>query len=521
MDSSVVARPRSSWHPVVLGIVLLVITTLWLYRDTALRMVALWGEAETFAHGFMVPVIVLYLLWRKREDFIAMAPTFAPAPSALIGVAAAAAVWLVGEVAVVNPVSQFALVALIVLTVPVMAGWRATRVIMFPLGFLFFAVPFGDFLLPTLMAWTADFTVMALRASGVPVFRDGLQFVIPSGTWSVVEACSGVRYLLASLMVGALFAYLNYRSMKRRLLFMLVAIAVPIVANWLRAYMIVMLGHLSSNRIAVGVDHIVYGWVFFGVVIGIMFVIGARWSEQPRADAAPLLPVPREEAPLGGPRLPWSAAGATAVLLVLPLLVLHVLVATEDRSVPILAAPALAGAKLLENEAVLPAWSPAFVNPVATLERRYSVRGEGVGLYVGYYRDQGPTRKLVSSSNALARSTDGVWRAPEMGSQPVVAGDHEITVKTARLRRRGGSTESPTLVVWQVYWVDGQFEASDARAKLRGAWQRLLGRGDDGAVIVLYALEQRRGEAEALLEGFLREHLASFESLLRKTRDGD
>ena len=125
-------------------------------------------------------------------------------------------------------------------------------------------MPFGEFLLPVLMEYTANFTVTALRLSGIPVYREGLQFVIPSGSWSVVEACSGVRYLIASFMIGTLFAYLNYRSTRRRLVFMGVSIVVPILANWLRAYMIVMLGHLSGNTIAVGVDHLIYGWLFFG-----------------------------------------------------------------------------------------------------------------------------------------------------------------------------------------------------------------------------------------------------------------
>ena len=104
--------------------------------------------------------------------------------------------------------------------------------------------------MPWLMESTADFTVSALVLTGIPVYREGHQFIIPSGAWSVVEACSGVRYLIASLMVGALFAYLNYRSMRRRWLFMGVALVVPIVANWVRAYLIVMIGHLSNNKLA-------------------------------------------------------------------------------------------------------------------------------------------------------------------------------------------------------------------------------------------------------------------------------
>jgi exosortase/archaeosortase family protein len=163
--------------------------------------------------------------------------------------------------------------------VPAVLGWTVARRIAFPLFFLLFAVPFGDFTQPKLMEWTAHATVFGLRLTGVPVFSEGQNLVIPSGSWSVVEACSGVRYLIASVTVGTLFAYLTYSSLKRRLLFVGVSIIVPIIANWLRAYMIVMLGHLSGNRLAVGVDHLIYGWVFFGVVILAMFWIGARWRE--------------------------------------------------------------------------------------------------------------------------------------------------------------------------------------------------------------------------------------------------
>ena len=56
-------------------------------------------------------------------------------------------------------------------------------------------------------------------------------------------------------------------------MFIAASIVVPIVANWLRAYMIVMIGHLSNNKYAVGVDHLIYGWVFFGVVMMLLFSV--------------------------------------------------------------------------------------------------------------------------------------------------------------------------------------------------------------------------------------------------------
>jgi exosortase A len=175
-----------------------------------------------------------------------------------------------------------------------MLGWQVSKALAFPILFLLFAPPFGEFLMSPMMLWTADFIVVALRLTGIPVFREGLHFVIPSGSWSVVEACSGLRYLVASFMVGTLFAYLNFNRWPKRLMFMLVSLLVPILANWLRGYLIVMIGHLSNNKLATGVDHLVYGWVFFGIIMMVMFHLGARWADAPEpvAEAQPMPSTP-------------------------------------------------------------------------------------------------------------------------------------------------------------------------------------------------------------------------------------
>ena len=510
---------RRAWAPRAIGIATLILATIWLYRDTALGLVTLWGQSETFAHGYIVPFITLWLLWRQRATLVALAPTFRPAPSALIAMTAVAVIWLVGDVAEVNPLRQFAFVAFIVLAVPALAGWRAARAMMFPLGFLFFAVPFGEFLLPWLMARTADFTVLALRASGIPVYRDGLQFVIPSGTWSVVEACSGVRYLIASVMVGALFAYLNYRSTWRRVLFMLVALSVPIVANWLRAYMIVMIGHLSSNTLAVGVDHLIYGWLFFGVVVGLMFLIGARWAEDPVSAVPAELQDIRAAAPGSGGRRLWAMSVASLVVLALPLQVLRALDAGQDRGSPHLAEPEIPSEGSV-GEGALPAWTPAFLNASTTLERRYLLQGRPVGLFIAYYRGQGQDRKLVSSSNLLARSGDRLWAVAESGTRSVAAGGGDLVVRAARLRRPVSSSDSTTLAVRYIYWVNGRFVSSDVGAKAWGAWHRLLGRGDDGAVVIFYAAERRAGDADAAIDAILSDQLAGIDLMLKRARDG-
>jgi len=491
------AGVASSWREVLGALGLALVWIGFCYYDTAAAMVGIWERSETFAHGFVVAPISLWLIWRIR----ARLRSIPPRPSWIVFplLATAGFGWLLGQVGAVNAITQFAFVAMLVLAVPAILGMRVTREMMFPLGFLFFSVPFGEFLLPTLMSHTADFTVLAIRESGVPVYREGLQFVIPTGRWSIVEACSGIRYLIASLMVGTLFAYLNYTTLWRRLAFVGVAIAVPIVANWLRAYMIVMLGHLSDNRIATGVDHIIYGWLFFGIVMLVMFAIGARWREPDRA-AVTSAPIARavNARSVSAARLWTATLGVMAITLVWPL---------ADRAIQ--AHDADASATL--GTIVVPGWqstpasggdfTPHFEAPSAVRHEDLRKDDRVVGLYVAYYRGQNAEHKLVSSDNVLVRSNDQTWHALESGVRQMDIGGTPTKVSAAQLR----AVDGRTLATRQWYWVDGTLISSDAIAKARIAWSRILGRGDDSAVIVVYARGDVGSDPDETLRQFTRE----------------
>jgi exosortase A len=462
------------------------VALLVMFRDTGASMVSIWWHSETFMHAFLVPPISAWLAWRLRDE-LARLPS-APQPWALVPLAGAALLWLAGELATVQSASQLALVTMLVLTVPVCFGLRVAKALIFPLAFLYFSVPFGEFLVPMLMELTADFTVLAVQQSGVPVYREGLSFVIPSGRWSVVEACSGIRYLIASFMVGSLYAYLNYRSPGRRLVFAVVSLIVPVLANWVRAYLIVMLGHHSGNQLAVGVDHLVYGWVFFGIVIGLMFAIGARWAEP---DGAPDTSASLENAPPEWvPRSAWRAVAAGVLLCLAPIGYLAHLVASPDGAAPVVEAPqALAGGWQLAADR--PEFQPDFTAPRAVWSGRFRRGSQSVSVWIGYYRHQGDGHKLVSSVNRLVDPKDEHWSLTAQSSRLVPAARDAVAWRTAVLRptnlMASPSGASVAREVWQTYWVGGRLTPSDARAKLWTAWNQLLGRGDDGVAILIHA----------------------------------
>ncbi|MDE2397440.1 MAG: exosortase A [Burkholderiales bacterium] len=523
--SAVVPRSRaaSPWRSALAALVALEAAILLLYGRSLAGMVEIWWRSETFAHAFLVLPISLWLAWRQRARLREIAPR--PSPWLILALAALAAFWLLSDLATVNVASQFALVAMLVLAVPCVLGLEVAWALLFPLLFLFFMVPFGEFLLPTLMQHTADFTVWALRATGIPVYREGQTFVIPSGTWSVVEACSGIRYLIASLMVGALFAYLNYRSWQRRAAFMAVATVVPIVANWLRAYMIVMLGDLSGNRIAVGVDHLIYGWLFFGIVITIMFLIGSRWSEPeapaPEAGGAATAATVRA----AGATRSWPALGAAlaaaAVLAAAPALEHRIEQGESAAGEPRLALPDHLGSQWSASAGAAPAdWKPRYLNPNLLASRLYDGPEGRVGVYVAYYRNQGPESKLISSENMLVVSTDHHWNEIESRRIAWQGAPGVASVQSARIvgALQLTAVQDKSLSVWVLNWADGRWVDSDLGVTIANGRGRLRGRGDDCAAVILYAAGPPAA-ASARVEAFARANLGKISELLEHTRE--
>ena len=501
------------WNLALSVLVVTLLAILVFYRETAIAMVEIWARSETFTHAFLVPPITFWLIWRIRHNVALLTPR--PNAWVLLAIAGAGFVWLLGELAAVGVVSQFALTTMLVLAVPAVLGVQVARRIAFPLAFLYFAVPFGEFALPQMMEWTANATVIGLRLSGIPVYREGLQFIIPSGSWSVIEACSGVRYLIASLTIGTLFAYLTYHSIRRRLIFVAVSFVVPVIANWIRAYMIVMLGHLSENRLAVGVDHLIYGWLFFGIVIMTMFWIGSRWREDELPQ--PARPLEQSKGSAAG-----AAANTSPLIVALAAIVLAMIWPLAqwqiERSVP----PQISQLEPLgtitgwtASPETLVHWSPRFENPAAATQTTFATDGRKAGLYIAYYRNQDYNHKMVSSSNVLVKSTDLKWAKVSAGERVISLDQRTITIRTAELK----SSETSRLVTWQWYWINGYLTASDFKAKAYTAFSRLTGQGDDSAVIIVYAPKEQASGGAAVLEAFVNAAGPIIGNALNRTRE--
>jgi EpsI family protein len=363
---------------------------------------------------------------------------------------------------------------------------------------------------PKLIDWTADFTVFALRASGIPVYREGNYFMIPSGQWSVVEACSGIRYLIASLMVGALFAHLMFVSRRRQILFVVASVLVPIVANWLRAYFIVLIGHLSGNELAVGVDHLIYGWIFFGIVMLFLFWVGAQFRDAPRpARVGSAIDRPVPSADRGGSIVAAAAAVFVAALWMPAAATLGPEHDTQARRIP-----PIEGANGWRPADSSFDWQPRFGGHSTVLRQVFERDGERVFVYIAYYAGERGAKGLVNSGNLLVASDDERWREIARGRTAVTVRDETLELRTATI---GGAAGRVDVLWW--YWIDGHVTASDTFAKALQALARLRGGSGDAAAVFLFTEPSERKDGGALLARFAGDMGASIGRTLESTRE--
>jgi exosortase A len=505
------AAVQRQWQ--AFGLVMLLLVAVFaIFWPTVRSMIEIWSRSDTFAHGWLVVPAFVWFAWERRQRLAAV--PLQPFWPGLFAVAAGGFGWLVANAAEVAVVQQLAVIGLVAACTTTILGWRFAWELAFPLSFLFFAVPVGEALIPPMMEMTADFTVAALKLTGIPVYREGLFFVIPSGNWSIVEGCSGLRYLIASVTVGCVFAYLYYRSPWRRLAFIAASIAVPIFANWVRAYIIVMMGHLSDNRIAAGADHLIYGWVFFGFVMLLLFWVGARWRE----DEAPLPADPRAGSrSIALPGAGLSSVGPAALATLLAVAAWPAWAgylehrADGDTRVVELSSPRGAGGWQRQKEQ-LTEWRPHYKGAIASTFDTYASGNQQVVLYVAVYRNQKQGSELVNSQNVMIHQHHPVWnrRSETIGSE-------SLGSSTLPLRKTLMRSPAQSLVIWDWFVVAGQDVANPYWAKVMQARDKILGRGDDGvAIIVAAPYYDNPTDGERVLRDFVSSMRGSIDASVAK-----
>ena len=414
-----------------------------------------WFTSTAFGHCFLVLPIAAWLAWDRRSALVEPSPM----PAAALLMLPCAAVWLFAERLGLMEGRQLAALAMIWVVAIAAFGPRAAYAMAAPLGYLVFLVPFGAFLVPALQNFTANFIEAGLGLLAIPHFVDQVTIDIPEGRFLVAEACAGLRFLIAAIAFGTLYALLIYRSPWRRLAFIVASIVIPILANGMRALGIVLLGHIRGSAAAGAVDHVLYGWLFFSMVIVLLILLGLPFRE----DGLALPPPPRRAVPLSA--APREAAIAIACVLGLACLApAMVWVLNRRGSVEVagqlarIAPPPGCRAAPEPNSS-----TQVFACPAgqASVHIRFFSPQAGAGLIQSEFHVAEEMVEGEEVEHATLALQDGTWRL--------------------------STTAVPEAAVAVAVWRDGRAATGGLRVRLAQAWTSLGGAGTAPAVTTVFA----------------------------------
>ena len=466
---------QGAWarHAAALGAAALALLLLFA-RDTA-DLARLYWTSTTFGHCLFIAPVIGWLVWLRRAELARLTPIAWAPGLALVAIGGLA--WLAGAAAGVALARHLGLVLMLQGSVLTLLGPAVARGLLFPLLYALFLVPFGEGLEPPLQRVTVAMTLPLLHLAGVPAQVDGVLITIPNGYFEVAEACSGAKFVLAMIAFAVLVANVCYLRWSRRIAFLAVSLVVPVLANGLRAFGTIYAAHLTSVEAATGFDHIVYGWVFFGLVMAAVLAMGWHWFDRD-PDAAWIDPA-RLPSPRWGRTAPWLAA-APALMIAAGFATWAQAIATRrDALPPRIELPALPGWQRTAMSRTAP-WSPHYPGADHFLIGRYADgQGRAVDLAIAVYAAQSEGAELVGFGIGPLREND---RWVKVADEPPVAGGAAIRITAPGPAER---------VVASWYRVGGALTANPARVKLTTLKARLLG-GRQAAVALHLSAEGPR-----------------------------
>jgi exosortase D (VPLPA-CTERM-specific) len=242
-----------------------------IYYD-GLELMVKWWERDEYSHGYMIPMVALYLVWQKQEALVKAVDygSWGGAGLLVMGLI----IFLMGELGSLYTVIQYAfLIALYGLVIS-MFGWRATRVIWAALAYLIFMIPLPNFIYNTLsnhlQLISSEIGVFVIRIFDISVFLEGNVIDLGSYQLQVVEACSGLRYLFPLMSFGFLIAYLFKGPIWQKVFLFLSTIPITVLMNSFRIGVIGITVEYWGIEMAEGFLHDFEGWVIFMGCLGVL-----------------------------------------------------------------------------------------------------------------------------------------------------------------------------------------------------------------------------------------------------------
>jgi exosortase D (VPLPA-CTERM-specific) len=239
-----------------------------------LELMVKWWERDEYSHGYMIPLVALYLMWQKQDKFAAAVKDTGGAWAGVVFLVLGVFIFLMGELSSLYTIIQYGFLLSLYAVVLAAFGWRASLVIWAALAYLIFMIPLPNFLYNTLSSElqliSSTIGVFVVRLFDISVYLEGNVIDLGSYKLQVVEACSGLRYLFPLMSFGFLIAYLYRGPIWQRAFLFLSTVPITVLMNSFRIGVIGVTVEYWGIEMAEGFLHDFEGWVIFMGCLGVL-----------------------------------------------------------------------------------------------------------------------------------------------------------------------------------------------------------------------------------------------------------
>jgi len=353
----------------------------------------------TFTHGWLILAVSLCLIFRARSA-IAAAPA-QPSALALIALAVCSFAWLVCYRASIQDLHITLQPAIFWLAVCAAFGFGVARLLVFPVAFFYLAEPS----LAQLTSALQELTVLAMRAvlalTGPAAQISGDLIHIPNGTFEIEEGCSGLHFMIVGIAVAALHGKLRADPWKTRAAQLGLMVALALLGNWVRVYVIIEAGYLTNMHSTLLANHYWFGWGVFAVALVVFFWGRGRLDpvSPPQESASQ-----RAVAPVGLPGEMGGMALALLVLVGLPgvSMLLRAVHTPAPLEATVESAPRAPWAPALVD--IHSSWQPVFAGAAREERHAFTNSNETVEVFAVTYLAQRQGAKLFGAGSSLLGS---------------------------------------------------------------------------------------------------------------------
>jgi exosortase D (VPLPA-CTERM-specific) len=491
------------------------------YKSALLQLVSHDWAFEDYSHSYLVPFIVLYLVWEKRKPLATVQSRLSW--SGLIPFALGIALFWLGDLGGEFYTLYVSFWLVVVALLWIHLGWQKIKTIWFALIMVFAAFPFPNFVntraILRLKLISSQLGVWMLHTYGMSAYREGNVIDLGFTQLQVVDACSGLRYILPLMVLSVLLAYWFRAHWWKRIILFLSAIPLAIFVNAFRIALTGILYSVFGAAVAEGFFHGFSGWLIFLFCIPIllleMWILRRLPPRRSRDDGGGDSPDLRSSYSTGSrldasnPTLEIGSSKPsffqpvfiTAMVLLVSTAVLSGTVEFREKtpikkplsSLPLAMGEWSGSKEQMEQEFV----DELHFSDYAMVDYRND-RGQTVNFYTAYYESQ---RKGYATHSPETCLPGNGWIFREAGAADIPVGPGKsMRINRAFIEKTG--TKELTY-----YWFAqrGRILTSLYQVKIYSFWDALTKHRTDGALVRLITPVYEResvGDAETRLQGF-------------------